>query len=94
MWVRSSASCGARGGDHTGRTRHEGGRHRGGERVARGAERMGPAIQQAAQAYPLLRRLYELYASQGEGIPRSRDEEFDYCLSRILDGLEAGLYRG
>jgi hypothetical protein len=55
---------------------------------------MGPAIQQAAQAYPLLRRLYELYASQGEGIPRSRDEEFDYCLSRILDGLEAGLYRG
>ncbi len=58
------------------------------------AERLGPAIQEAVQSYPRLRELYELYAGQGQGDPEQPGEdEFDYGLNRILDGLQVSLDR-
>jgi AcrR family transcriptional regulator len=52
-------------------------------------ERLWPAAEQAAQAYP---RLQKGYADQRGKDPRiSRDENFVYGLERILDGLEVRL---
>jgi AcrR family transcriptional regulator len=48
-------------------------------------ERLYPAAQAAAQAYPRLRR----YAEQPAPAPhKTREEDFDYGLERVLDGLE------
>ncbi|MFE9118866.1 TetR/AcrR family transcriptional regulator [Streptomyces sp. NPDC007172] len=52
-------------------------------------ERLWPAAEQAAQAYPRLRKGY---ADQRGKDPRTtRDENFAYGLDLILDGLEARL---
>ncbi|MBX7466848.1 MULTISPECIES: TetR/AcrR family transcriptional regulator [Streptomyces] len=52
-------------------------------------ERLWPAAEQAAQAYPRLRKGY---ADQRGKDPRAtRDENFAYGLDLILDGLEARL---
>ena len=52
-------------------------------------ERLWPAAEQAAQAYP---RLREGYAEQRGKDPRAaREEGFQYGLDRVLDGLETRL---
>lgn len=52
-------------------------------------ERVWPAAEQAAQAYPLLR---EGYAEQRGKDPRTaREEGFQYGLDRVLDGLQTRL---
>ena len=52
-------------------------------------ERLRPAVEQAAQPYPRLRRHFAAYVRQDP--QRSRDDDFTYGLDRILDGLEARL---
>jgi len=56
-------------------------------------ERLRPAAEQAAQAYP---RLLEAYAGADRSYAdpqQERDEGFDYGLQRVLDGLEVRLTR-
>jgi AcrR family transcriptional regulator len=54
-------------------------------------ERLYPAAEQAAQDYPHLR---EDYAEQrGKDPARTREEDFEYGLARVLDGLESRLTR-
>jgi AcrR family transcriptional regulator len=60
---------------------------RAGESEQEWVARLHPAAEQAAQAYP---RLRERYAEQRHDDPqKTRDEDFNYGLERVLDGLEA-----
>ncbi|MET9361583.1 TetR/AcrR family transcriptional regulator [Streptomyces sp. NPDC006632] len=64
---------------------------RGGQTEQEWVERLWPAAERAAQAYP---RLQKGYADQRGRDPRaSRDTNFLYGLERFLDGLEARLGR-
>jgi AcrR family transcriptional regulator len=64
---------------------------RSGQSAREWTERLWPAAEQAAQAYPRLRQRYA--AQRGVDPRKASEKDFDYGLDRILDGLEGRLSR-
>ena len=65
---------------------------RSGKDMASWQSEVWPAAVQAAEPYPRMRALYA--ANSGADLEAGGEDTFSYGLTRILDGLEAGLARG
>lgn len=66
--------------------------NRSGKDMAAWQAEVWPAAVKAAEPYPRMRMLYA--ANSGTDLEAGGEDTFTYGLSRILDGLEAGLARG
>lgn len=62
---------------------------RGGQNEREWVQRLWPAAEEAARAYPRLRQRYATY--RGRNPRKTREENFAYGLDRLLDGLQTRL---